>query len=216
MRAVIFIIGTMDDYAAFAPWIAADDYLVAADGGARHCLALGLRLDAVVGDLDSLDPAVVEQLAAAGVLIERHPVAKAQTELELAIEFALHQGATEILLMGAVGDRLDQTLANLLILAQREWPATLTLVERHQLAQLVRPGQTLTLQAQIGDTVSILPVSDTVTGITYTGMRYPLTNATLHLGSTRGISNEVATTPATVTITTGRLLVIQTLASAER
>jgi len=216
MRAVIFINGTIDDYATFASWIAADDYLVAADGGARHCLALGLRLDAVVGDFDSLEPVLVEQLAAAGVLIERHPVAKAQTDLELAIEFALHQGATEILLMGAVGDRLDQTLANLLILAQREWLATLTLVERNQLAQLVRPGQTLILQAQVGDTVSILPVSDTVTGITYTGMRYPLINATLHLGSTRGISNEVAATPATVTITTGRLLVIQTLANAKR
>jgi len=216
MRAVIFINGTIDDYATFASWIAADDYLVAADGGARHCLALGLRLDAVVGDFDSLEPVLVEQLAAAGVLIDRHPVAKAQTDLELAIEFALHQGATEILLMGAVGDRLDQTLANLLILAQREWLATLTLVERNQLAQLVRPGQTLILQAQVGDTVSILPVSDTVTGITYTGMRYPLINATLHLGSTRGISNEVAATPATVTITTGRLLVIQTLANAKR
>lgn len=212
MRAVVFVNGTIDDYAAFAPWIAHDDYLVAADGGARHCLALGLTLDAVVGDLDSLEADVVEQLAAAGVLIERHPVAKAQTDLELAIEFALHRGATEILLMGAVGDRLDQTLANLLILAQREWPATLTLVERNQLAQLVQPGQPLTLQAQVGDTVSILPLSNTVTGITYTGMRYPLINATLHLGSTRGISNEVAVPPATVTITTGRLLVIQTLA----
>lgn len=216
MRAVVFINGTIDDYAAFAPWIADNDYLVAADGGARHCLALGRRLDAVVGDLDSLEPTIVEQLAATGVTIERHPVAKAQTDLELAIEFALQQGATEILLMGAVGDRLDQTLANLLILAQRDWPATLTLIERNQLSQLVRPGQKLILQAQVGDTVSILPVSNTVTGITYTGMRYPLTNATLHLGSTRGISNEVAFTPATVTITTGRLLVIQTLASAKR
>ena len=103
MRAVVFINGTIDDYAAFAPWITEDDYLVAADGGARHCLALGLRLDAVVGDLDSLEPELVEQLTTAGVLIERHPVAKAQTDLELAIEFALQQGATEILLMGAVG-----------------------------------------------------------------------------------------------------------------
>lgn len=211
MRAVVFINGTIEDYASFAPWLAADDYLVAADGGARHCLALGQRLDAVVGDLDSLEPALVDQLAEAGVVIERHPVAKAQTDLELAIEFALGQGADEILLMGAVGDRLDQTLANLLILAQRDWPAQLSVVERNQLAQLVRPGQILTLPACVGDTVSALPLSDSVTGITYTGMRYPLTNATLHLGSTRGISNEVATTPATVTIATGCLLMIQTL-----
>jgi thiamine pyrophosphokinase len=96
-------------------------------------------------------------------------------------------------------------------LAQREWPARLLLVERNQLAQLVSAGQTITFVARPGDTVSALPLSDVVTGITYTGMRYPLTNATLHLGSTRGISNEVATTPATVTIASGCLLMIQAL-----
>ena len=212
MRAVVFINGTIEDYAAFTRWLQAGDYLIAADGGARHALALGCRLDAVVGDLDSLELTLVNELAAAGVMIERHPVAKDQTDLELAIEFALDQGATEIVLLGAVGDRLDQTLANLLILAQREWPVQVTLVERNQIAQLVRPGQRITLQASVGDTVSILPLSNVVTGITYTGMRYPLEDATLHLGSTRGISNEVSAVPATVTIATGRLLLIQTLA----
>ncbi|MBX3015596.1 MAG: thiamine diphosphokinase [Caldilineaceae bacterium] len=211
MRAVVFVNGTIADYSRFRAWLRADDYWVAADGGARHCLALGRRPNALVGDLDSVAPAVVTELAQAGVIIERHAITKDQTDLELALEFALRQGATEILLMGAIGDRLDQTLANLLILAQREWPAQLMLVEGNQLAQLVRPGQHLTLQAAPGDTVSILPLSDTVTGITYTGMRYPLTNATLALGSTRGVSNEVATTPATVTIVSGRLLLIQTL-----
>lgn len=214
MRAVVFINGIIDDYSAFSRWIHAADYFVAADGGAHHALALGCRLDALVGDLDSLEPEIVERLAGAGVELIRYPVTKNQTDLELAIEFALRQDVEEVLLLGAVGGRLDQTLANLLILAQREWPVQLTLVERNQVAQLLRPGQTLLLQACPGDTVSVLPVSDTVTGITYTGMRYPLTNATLHLGSTRGISNEVATTPATVTIATGRLLIIQTLASS--
>lgn len=211
MRAVIFINGTIAAYAAFTRWLMADDYCIAADGGARHALALGCRLDAVVGDLDSLEPAVVNAFADAGVIIKRYSVAKDQTDLELAIEFALAQGATEIVLMGAVGDRLDQTLANLLILAQRDWSVRLTLVEHNQIAQLVRPGQLVTLQAGVGDTVSVLPLSDVVTGITYTGMRYPLYDATLRLGSTRGISNEVSAVPATVTITTGRLLLIQML-----
>lgn len=212
MRGVVFINGTIDDYAAVSRWLRTEDYHVAADGGAHHALALGCHLNAIVGDLDSLEPDLVERLAGTGVEIIRYPVIKDQTDLELAIEFALQQGVEEILLVGAVGGRLDQTLANLLILAQREWPALLTLIEHNQLAQLLRPGQSLVLQARPGDTVSALPLSDTVTGITYTGMRYPLTNATLHLGSTRGISNEVVTTPATVTIATGRLLLIQTLA----
>lgn len=213
MRAVVFINGVIDDYAACARWLRAEDYVVAADGGAHHALALGCRLNAVVGDLDSLDPELAERLAETGVELVRYPMTKNQTDLELAIEFALQQGVEEVLLLGAVGGRLDQTLANLLILAQREWPVPLTIIEGNQSAQLLRPGKTLTLQARPGDTVSVLPVSDTVTGITYTGMRYPLVNATLHLGSTRGISNEVATTAATATIATGRLLVIQTLAS---
>ena len=213
MRAVVFINGVIDDYAVCAHWLRAEDYVVAADGGAHHALALGCRLNAVVGDLDSLDPELAERLAETGVELVRYPVTKNQTDLELAIEFALQQDVEEVLLLGAVGGRLDQTLANLLILAQREWPVQLTLIEGNQSAQLLRPGKTLTLQARPGDTVSVLPLSDTVTGITYTGMRYPLVNATLHLGSTRGISNEVATTPATATITTGRLLIIQTLAS---
>lgn len=213
MRAVVLINGMIDNYAGVARWLRADDYLVAADGGAHHALALGRRLNAIVGDLDSLDSALVAQFVATGSEIVRYPVVKDQTDLELAIEFALQQGVEELLLIGALGGRLDQTLANLLILAQRAWPVQLTLIEHNQLAQLLRPGQTLYLQARPGDIVSALPLSDSVTGITYTGMRYPLANATLHLGSTRGISNEVATTPATVTIATGRLLIIQTLAS---
>lgn len=212
MRAVVFINGLIDDYTTFARWLRPEDYIVAADGGARHALALGCRLNAVVGDLDSLAPELIEDLAARDVELVRYPVTKNQTDLELAIEFALQQGAEEVLLVGAVGGRLDQTLANLLILAQRTWPVQLTIIEGNQLAQLLRPGQTLVLQAHPGDTVSALPLSDTVTGITYTGMSYPLTDAILHLGSTRGISNEVATTPATVTIASGRLLIIQTLA----
>lgn len=213
MRAVVFINGVIDDYATCARWLRVEDYIVAADGGAHHALALGCHLNAVVGDLDSLEPELVARLAENGVELVRYPVHKNETDLELAIEFALQQKVDEVLLMGAIGGRLDQTLANLLILAQREWPVQLTLIEGHQLAQLLRPGETLVLQALPGDTVSALPLSDTVTGITYTGMSYPLTNATLHLGSTRGVSNEVATTPATATIATGRLLIIQTLAS---
>ncbi|MEZ4869868.1 MAG: thiamine diphosphokinase [Caldilineaceae bacterium] len=214
MRAALFINGAITDYESIRPWLANVDYLIAADGGAHHCLQMNRLPDAVVGDLDSLEEAVVTHLHAEGVHIERHPTEKGQTDLELALEFALRAGAEEILLLGAVGGRLDQTLANLLILAQRDWPARLLVIEGNQVAQLAPIGKKLTLQAAIGDTVSALPLSDSVTGITYTGMRYPLENATLRLGSTRGISNEVAVAPATVQITSGHLLIIQTMTTA--
>ena len=208
MRAVVFVNGEVRDYAALARWLRPGDYLIGADGGTRHALALGLRPDAVVGDLDSLEAETVADLAAQGVLIERYPVAKDQTDLELAIEAGLKVGASEILLLGALGGRLDQTLANLLILAQRNWPVPLRLAEGDQLAQVLRSGECLTLHAAPGSTVSAIPLSTVVTGITYTGLEYPLVDAALPIGSTRGVSNVVVTSPATVAIREGVLLVV--------
>ncbi len=211
MRATIFVNGIIADYSSLDRWLREDDYLICADGGVRHCLAMGLRPAVIVGDLDSAPPAVVAEMAAKGVAIERHPPAKDQTDLELAIERALRDGADEILLLGALGGRLDQTLANLLILAQRAWPVPIRLAEENQLAQVLRAGTTLTLDGQTGSTVSIVPLSPAVTGITFTGLVYPLENATLRLGSTRGISNEIASPPVTIRISSGQLLVIQTV-----
>ena len=208
MRAVIFVNGEVRDYAALARWLRRGDHLIGADGGTRHILALDLVPDAVVGDLDSLEPATVAALIAQGVDVERYPVAKDQTDLELAIERGLRAGASEILLLGALGGRLDQTLANLLILAQRNWPVPLRLAEGNQLAQVLRSGETLTLTAAPGSTVSAIPLSAVVTGITYGGLEYPLQDATLAIGSTRGVSNVVASSPATVAIKEGVLLVV--------
>jgi thiamine pyrophosphokinase len=215
MRAIVLINGVIQDYERLRPWLRPDDYIVAADGGTAHALALGLRPHVVVGDLDSIDPTLVEPLTAAGTRFERHPAGKDATDLELAIERALRDGATAILLFGALGGRLDQSLANVLMLAQRVWPASITLVEGDQVACVVRGGETLTLTAAPGSTVSLLPLSAQVTGITYHGLLYPLTNATLALGSTRGISNVVITQPATIQLAAGVALVVQTVASGE-
>lgn len=208
MRAVVFVNGEVQDYTALARWLRPGDHLIGADGGTRHMLALGLMPDAVVGDLDSLEPETVAKLIVQGVDVERYPIAKDQTDLELAIERGLRAGASEILLLGALGGRLDQTLANLLILAQRNWPVPLRLAEGSQLAQVLRTGETLMLHAAPGSTVSAIPLSAIVTGITYTGLEYPLQDATLSIGSTRGVSNVVASSPATITIDEGVLLVV--------
>lgn len=208
MRAIVFVNGQFEDRDQVAQLLRDDDYWVAADGGALHCLALGRRPDVVVGDFDSLDTALVEQFAASGTKIERHAVAKNQTDLELAIERAIHDGAREIWLVAATGGRLDQSLANLLILAQREWPVQLKVFSQGQIAQVLRSEERLELYDRIGATLSILPLTQQVTGITYRGMAYPLENATLQLGSTRGISNEIIASPASLEIQSGMLLVV--------
>lgn len=211
MRAVIFVNGVIPDHSTVKRWVQPGDDLIAADGGTRHALAMGLRPRVVVGDLDSIEPEMLAQLAAEGVELEKHPPAKNKTDLELAIERAHRDGATEIVLLGALGGRLDQSIANVLLLAQRDWPARIQLVDANEIATVIHAGECMTLEAATGSTVSLLPLSAEVTGITYMGLLYPLDNATLTLGSTRGVSNEVVSHPATVCIKTGIALVIQTI-----
>ncbi len=212
MRAVVFVNGDIADYGALSRWLRADDYRIAADGGARHLEALGLTPDVIVGDLDSIDPSLLAQLRGQGAAVEKHPAAKDATDLELAFERAVRDGAREILLFGAVGGRLDQTLANLLILAQQNWTVPLAIVEGDQLARVLRGRQSVTLTGPTGGYVSAVALSEEVTGVTYQGLEYPLENATLRLGSTRGVSNTLASSPAQISIESGILLVTQQFA----
>lgn len=224
MRVLIFVNGIVTEYDWLQALVQDDDYLICADGGTYHCLACNRIPHIVVGDMDSLEPETAALLAAEGVLLERYPTTKNETDLELAINLAINQVAqqaadeptmedsststSEILLLGVLGGRLDQMLANLLILAQREWPVPMRIVDREESAQLVRGGQSVAVHGHVGDTISAIPISPTVAGITYTGLLYPLIDATLHIGSTRGISNELAQESATITVAEGDLLLV--------
>lgn len=216
MRAVIAVNGKIEDYADLAGLLRPDDHLIGADGGTLHLLAVERKPNVVVGDLDSLSRDTVDSLVADGVSVERHKPEKDQTDLELALERALEDGADEIVLVGALGGRLDQTLANLLIVAQRDWPVPVRVVEGDQVAEVLRGPGRLVLHGPAGSTVSAIPLSAAVTGITYAGLEYPLHDATLRFGSTRGVSNVLAASPASIRIDSGILLVIHSLQATVR
>ena len=173
MRAVVFVNGDIADYAALARWLRNDDYLVAADGGARHMEVLGLSPDVIVGDLDSIDSALLSRLQEEGADVEQHPAAKDATDLELAIARAVRDGATEILLLGAVGGRLDQTIANLLILAQQDLSVPLSIAEGDQMARVLRGRQSVNLVGPTGGYVSAVALSEEGNGRNLPGPRVP-------------------------------------------
>jgi len=208
MRTIVFVNGLVQNKNALAQFVKDGDYLIGADGGTLHCLDIGRIPDVVVGDLDSLSHAVRQELTDKNVRFELHEPEKNETDLELAIKRAIADGATSIVLAGALGGRLDQMLSNLFLLAQRDWGVSICVVDGKQRAQLVRPQQPLVLHGTPGTTISAMPLSERVTGITYHGLKYPLTDATLEFGSTRGISNEVLESPAKIEIKTGTLLII--------
>ncbi|MDX1521937.1 MAG: thiamine diphosphokinase [Anaerolineae bacterium] len=208
-RVVILTNSPITDYSNIRPRLQAADAIICADGGANHLAALNLTPDLVIGDMDSVTPALQADLRQKGVRFEVFPVDKDETDLELAIRLAIDEGATEVEVITTLGGRMDQALANLLLLTRPEWTGVpLRAVSENEVAWLVREGGHTTIRGAAGDTVSLIPLSHHVTGLTFSGVKWPLTGATLTLGSTWTISNRLVNPEAHVQLKTGLLLVI--------
>jgi thiamine pyrophosphokinase len=208
-RIVIFANGILTEPNSLRRRLRSDDWIFCADGGTVHALALGLTPQAIIGDLDSLSSELISQMEAVGVTIYRHPAHKNQTDLELALQLAVVEEPDDILVVTALGGRLDQTLANILLLTRPEHAsARLTLVDGPQSATVLRPHQTLTLAGQPGDTLSLVPLTPTVQQVNLSGVKWPLSEATLTFGSTWSISNVLITPQASIQIGEGMVLVV--------
>jgi thiamine pyrophosphokinase len=209
MKVVVVASGDFDP--ADAMLLGDADLLVAADGGAESLDRVGRRPDLLIGDLDSTGPALVERLAMSAVRVERHPVDKEASDTELALRAAIDAGADEIVLLGAIGgDRLDHELANVLLLADPALAGRdVRLVHAGNTVRVVRSGESLVVGGRIGDLVTLLPIGGEATGITTDGLRWPLDAATLRMGRSRGLSNEIVAAPASVRLGSGVLLVVE-------
>lgn len=208
-RIVIFANGILSQPELLQTRLQASDRIFCADGGTQHALALGLVPDVIIGDLDSLSPEIVSQMEAAGVTIHRHPEDKDQTDLELALTLAVSEQPEEILLVTALGGRLDQMLANILLLTHSAYASVrLTLVDGPQWATVLHAHQAITIEGQPGDTLSLIPLSPSVHWVNLTGVAWPLTGATLLFGSTLTISNVLTATQAMVEIGEGMVLLV--------
>ena len=178
-----------------------------ADGGARHALALGLRPDSVVGDMDSLGESDRAQLEAMGTRLVIHPPAKDETDLELALLMAAQEGAAEVVVLGAFGGRLDQAIANVLLLTLPELkdiPARL--VDGEQEAFIIR--ERAVIEGRPGDTLSLISLGGDAQGVSAQGLLYPLRGETLSFGPARGVSNVFVAPVARVTLRRGLLLAV--------
>jgi thiamine pyrophosphokinase len=206
-RALIFANGNLPDPKAARPLIRPGDLIIAADGGTRHALALGLVPSAIIGDLDSLTSDVRRITEQASVQLLEYPRDKDETDLELALDYALENSIHEIIILGALGGRLDQTLANLALLSSPELVGlNARLDDGVEEAFFVRSSSEI--RGQIGETVSLVPWGAPVEGVITAGLKWPLRGETLLPHQTRGISNEMLGERANVAVQSGLLLVI--------
>jgi|Tabmets5t2r1_1033131.scaffolds.fasta_scaffold01193_3 thiamine pyrophosphokinase len=182
--------------------------VIAADSGLEPVLKLGLEVTAVVGDMDSVDPGVLAAATDAGIPIDRHPEAKDATDLDLALDAALARHPERIVVVTGAGDRLDHTLSLAQLLAS---PRTAGVEVEAWIgnAYLSVIRDETVLRGAPGDLVSLVPLNGPARGVVTDGLLYPLRGEDLPLGSTRGVSNELAAPEASVRLRSGVLVAVQ-------
>jgi thiamine pyrophosphokinase len=185
----------------------AADLLIAADGGAIHLGTLGRIPKVLIGDFDSLSNEMVNELQKETVELQKHPAAKEQTDLELALDYAIQAGATEIIILAGLGQRWDHSLANLLLAANTKYTSVqIQFIHGEQRVHVLRGVNKL--KAKRGERVSLIPVSGDAIGVSTRNLLYPLNRETLNMGSSRGVSNIVLEDGAEVSIENGVLLCV--------
>jgi len=183
------------------------DVVIAADSGLDLARHLGMAVDVVVGDLDSVTPAGLAWARATGIPIEKSSADKDETDLELAIARAAGTGAERIVMLGGAGGRLDHLLANVAVLCgpltqgieTEAWIGT---------ARVLVVRSRVDIEDAAGSVASLLAWHGAATGVTTHGMAWPLNGARLEAGSALGTSNVVVAKRAGIALDTGVLSVV--------
>ncbi|HRJ55592.1 MAG TPA: thiamine diphosphokinase [Anaerolineales bacterium] len=204
MRIIIFANGNLPYPERARTLIHPDDFILCADGGTRHALALGLNPNVIVGDMDSLPENFSPSTFNGKIVL--FPKDKNETDLELAINHALTLNPSQILILAALGGRMDQTLANIALLSNLQL-ATCDIRLADGVEEIFFCRDQAKVEGRSGDIVSLIPWQGEVTGVFTENLRWHLHHETLYPEKTRGISNEMTADVATVSIKSGLLLI---------
>jgi thiamine pyrophosphokinase len=204
--AVVVCNGRISDYGVYDKYFENAKLVICADGGAFHLRQFGIVPDILLGDFDSIDISDYEFFSSKTSVL-KYPVKKDQTDSEIAVTLAAEKGCNPIYLIGASGSRMDHTLANLMLMF-RFLDRGITCIVADENNEVYALRNTIVLDRVAAARVSIIPVTEKITGVTTKGLLYPLNNAEIELGSTLGISNEFTGDRAQISISGGLAIVV--------
>lgn len=206
-RIIILANGELPDIEKARSLVHNDDYIICADGGTRHAIAFDVRPNLIIGDMDSAVSGVVQQFKDDGVTVEFFPQDKNETDLELAIDRAAGLNPKQIIVIAALGGRLDQTLANIALLSDTRLVSYDIRLDDGVEEIFFCRGQ-VQVHGRSGDIVSLLPWQGEVSEVQTRDLKWPLRKETLYPYKTRGISNEMTGDTASISIGSGLLLIV--------
>ena len=184
------------------------DMVISADGGAKNALKLGLDISIATGDMDSIDPQIMETLKARGIKFIVEQPEKDYTDTHLALREAIKEGAEKVIILAAAGDRLDHTLANLLLLADPYLSGThISMITETE--EIFASAEAMWVKGKVGSRISLFSLTPYTLLAETRGLKYGLKNEKLLFSPIRGISNEFIKNKAYLGIKEGMLLIIK-------
>ena len=210
MSTAVVFIGGHPPHPGVLAHLPAQRWVVAADSGYDHAVALRVQVDLVVGDMDSVSAEGLARMERDGTPVERHPTDKDFTDTELALRAALRHDVSHLVVVSCVGDRLDQSVAALSSLADPSL-AGITIEAWWGAAHVdvVRGPATRRIAGRVGETVSLLPVDGPALGVVASGVQYALHGEALSATASRGVSNVFVDSELNLQVERGALLVIK-------
>lgn len=204
METVLIFAGGDSPTTGLAEEVPEADLVVAADSGYDVAVSQGFAVDVLIGDMDS----IAAQVIPAHVIVERHPVDKDATDLELALRRVMVERPERIVIVGGAGGRFDHELAAAALLASDRWSATeeIDWVTDRGWSHVVR-GRRI-IHGDVGATISLIPMGGPALGVTTKGLKWNLAGASLDHGTTHGVSNEFVGPVADIKVNQGCLLAV--------
>jgi len=206
MKALILANGNKPGYTLVMEHIKDAGIVLAVDGAARLVREYGIRADALIGDLDSVQPVDLSFIEEQNIKIIRLRREKDETDTHTAFDYAVQAGADEIVLLGALGKRFDHSFGNVMLLT-RALKRGIKAVIADEKNTLFAAQGFLRLTGKPGDIVSILPLSEGVVADGSRGLKYPLNCLPIPLDYPVGVSNEMTADEAAFEIAGGIALI---------
>ncbi|MGI6485885.1 MAG: thiamine diphosphokinase [Thermoanaerobacterales bacterium] len=208
MKAVVFSGGEIRNYSAIKKHMEGAKLVICADSGVRHAFSLGIVPDLIVGDMDSVSKQDLDLINSKGIKILTYPIEKDYTDTQLALETARQKGATKVMVLAALGERPDHSLANILLMVHfKRFGMDVRIAGEDWEMFLLEKDADIT--GSKGDILSLIPITPQVTGIETEGLYYPLKGETLKIGPARGVSNLFVKDNASIKLKDGLLIAVK-------
>ncbi len=209
-KIVVIANGAFGDAEFYRRQIREKDYIICADGGLRHALAMGICPHLVIGDGDSLSTDLRCRLEQLNLDWRQYrEINQEKSDLEFALDYAVTLRPEEIVIYGALGgERVDHEFINILLLTiPLNKGICSKIIDEQQEIQLM--NRELAVAGRVGDYLSLFALTPVATGVVTEGLKYPLHKETLYFASSRGLSNEFTGTEARITVESGLLLAVK-------